>query len=90
MYNQGISREGDIIDLATELGVVEKRGSFYGYGDIRLAQGRENAKEFLMQNPDLTNEIELAVRQRALEAPVSGSGDRAGWGADTEEEVLPE
>lgn len=66
MYNEGISKEGDIIDLATAMEVVTKRGAFFSYGDIRLGQGRENAKEFLRQNIDLCNEIETAVRQRAI------------------------
>jgi recombination protein RecA len=73
MYNEGISKVGDVLDLATELEIVSKRGAFFSYGDIRLGQGRENAKEFLHQNPDLCNEIEQAVRQRALggEMPTS-------------------
>jgi recombination protein RecA len=66
MYNEGISKVGDIIDLATQLEIVTKRGAFFSYGDIRLGQGRENAKEFLRQNMDLANEIELAIRQRAM------------------------
>ena len=66
MYNEGISKEGDIIDLATALEIITKRGAFFSYGDIRLGQGRENAKEFLRQNIDLCNEIENAVRQRAM------------------------
>ncbi len=66
MYNEGISKAGDLVDLATELDIIQKRGSFYSYGDMRMAQGRENAKEFLRQNPDLAEEIELAVRQQAL------------------------
>ncbi len=66
MYNEGISKVGDVLDLATELEIVSKRGAFFSYGDIRLGQGRENAKEFLHQNPELSNEIEQAVRQRAL------------------------
>ncbi len=66
MYNEGISKVGDIIDLATLLDIVAKRGAFFSYGDIRLGQGRENAKEFLRQNPEISREIELAVRQRAL------------------------
>jgi recombination protein RecA len=66
MYNEGISRVGDILDLATDLEIVNKRGSFYSYGDLRLGQGRENSKDFLKQNPDLTEEIELAVRQQAI------------------------
>jgi recombination protein RecA len=66
MYNEGISKVGDIIDLATQLEIVAKRGAFYSYGDIRLGQGRENAKEFLRQNQDLAQEIEVAVRQQAM------------------------
>jgi len=66
MYNEGISKAGDILDLATELDIVNKRGSFYSYGELRLGQGRENSKEYLGQNPALAEEIELAVRQRAL------------------------
>ena len=66
MYNEGISKEGDVIDLATALDIIAKRGAFFSYGDIRLGQGRENAKEFLRQNPELTAEIEAAVRQRAI------------------------
>jgi len=84
MYNEGISKVGDIIDLATQLEIITKRGAFFSYGDIRLGQGRENAKEFLRQNSDLAGEIELAVRQRAMggELPLnfasSGGSDDAG------------
>jgi len=82
MYNEGISRVGDILDLATELEIITKRGSFYNYGDIRLGQGRENAKEFLNQNPELAEEIELAVRQQALSGevplPLSSEDDTSG------------
>jgi len=66
MYAEGISKVGDILDLATELEIVTKRGSFYSYGDLRLAQGRENAKEFLRENPDLAEEIESTVRNLAM------------------------
>ena len=66
MYNEGISRVGDLLDLATGLDIITKRGSFYSYTDIRLGQGRENSKEYLRQNPELTEEIELAVRQQTL------------------------
>jgi recombination protein RecA len=73
MYNEGISKSGDVIDLATQLEIITKRGAFFSYGDIRLGQGRENAKEFLRMNPDLMKEIEQAVRQRASggEIPLS-------------------
>src|SRR5512135_2118971 len=70
MYNEGISKAGDLIDLATGLEIVTKRGSFYSYGDLRLGQGRENAKDFLKANPDLAEEIEIAVRQHALSGDI--------------------
>ena len=66
MYNEGISKIGDIVDLGTELEFISKRGSYYSYGDLRLAQGRENAKEFLRDNPDLLEEIEGLIRQAAM------------------------
>ena len=66
MYNEGISKAGDLLDLATGLDIITKRGSFYSYGDIRLGQGRENAKEYLRQNPEMADEIEFAVRQQTL------------------------
>lgn len=79
MYNEGISKVGDLLDLATQLGIIEKRGAFFSYGEIRLGQGRENAKEFLRQNPDLADEIELIIRQRALggELPLPLGSDDA-------------
>ncbi|MEJ5314427.1 MULTISPECIES: recombinase RecA [Anaerolinea] len=81
MYNEGISKVGDVLDLATSLEIVTKRGAFFSYGDVRLGQGRENAKEFLRQNPDLLQEIELAVRQRAMSGelplPLAGGDEDA-------------
>jgi recombination protein RecA len=66
MYAEGISKVGDILDLGTEYEIITKRGSFYSYGDLRLAQGRENAKDFLRENPDVMEEIEYAVRGHAM------------------------
>jgi recombination protein RecA len=66
MFNEGISKVGDMLDLATKLETITKRGAFFSYGDIRIGQGRENSKEFLRQNPDLANEIEAVIRQKAL------------------------
>ncbi len=66
MYNEGISKIGDLLDLAVEAEIVEKRGSFYSYNESRLAQGRENSKEFLHQNPAIVEEIEALVRQHYL------------------------
>ena len=66
MYNEGISKVGDLLDLAVEAEIIDKRGSFYSYGETRLGQGRENSKEFLRQNPAITNEIEGTVRHQML------------------------
>ena len=63
MYGKGISKEGCILDMAAECGVVKKSGSWYTYGEERLGQGREAAKSTLEQNPDLRNIIELQVRE---------------------------
>ena len=65
MYNEGISRMGSIIDLGTDMDIVEKRGSFYSFDGSRLAQGRENAKQFLKENPDIADRIEYLVREAA-------------------------
>jgi recombination protein RecA len=63
MYDEGISKEGDVLDLGVELDLIEKRGSFYSYNDERLAQGRENAKQVLREKPALCFEIENAIRR---------------------------
>ncbi|MDM8528968.1 recombinase RecA [Anaerolineales bacterium HSG24] len=74
MYNEGISRSGDILDIATEENIVEKRGSFYSYNGQRLAQGRNNAKTYLEATPHLMFEIENRVREakglQVLDSPV--------------------
>jgi len=62
MFNYGISKEGNLIDVGVELGLVKKTGAFFSYGDIRLGQGRENAKQYLSQNPELAQEIERQIR----------------------------
>jgi recombination protein RecA len=71
MYNEGISKVGDLIDLATQLGIVDKRGAFFSFNETRLGQGRENSKEFLRQNPSLADEIEVIIRQRATGGEVA-------------------
>jgi recombination protein RecA len=87
MYNEGISKVGDIIDLGTQFDIITKRGAFYSYGEIRLGQGRENAKEFLRQNDDLSQEIEMAIRQHTSESEVPLELARSeGDGATIEEE----
>jgi recombination protein RecA len=89
MFNEGISKAGDVLDLATKFEVVQKRGAFFSYGDIRIGQGRENAKDYLRQNPDLMAEIESVIRQKALSGeialPLDISGGDDGGGASEEE-----
>ncbi len=63
MFGQGISTTGDILDLAAGCGVVAKSGSWYAYNDAKIGQGRENAKQFLRDNPEICNEIEMKVRE---------------------------
>lgn len=63
MYGEGISKEGEIIDLGVELDIVQKSGSWYGYGDERLGQGRENAKQYLKENIALRDEIANKIRE---------------------------
>jgi len=69
IYGKGISREGDILDLAVQYGIIEKRGSFYSYRGQNIAQGRENAKQYLRDHPEVTAELEQRVREKAMEAP---------------------
>jgi len=74
MYNEGISRTGDVLDLAVEYGLIDKRGAYFRYGDTLLGQGRENAKAFLAENTPTLDELENLIRQEAglpyLEEPV--------------------
>ena len=84
MYNEGISKVGDIIDLGSELDIVEKRGSWYSYGDIRLGQGRENAKEYLQQDTELAAEIEKAVREQSMAGGIPNPWDKDGDEYDDE------
>jgi recombination protein RecA len=63
MYDEGISQSGEILDIGVDTGVIDKRGSYYYYDDDRLAQGRENAKQYLIENPDVAGEIESLIRQ---------------------------
>ncbi len=67
MYNEGISVAGNLLDVATDLGIIRKSGAWYYLGEERLGQGRENAKAFLKANPELMREIEQRIRQAAPE-----------------------
>ena len=63
MYGEGISKEGNILDVAAGLDIVTRTGAWYSYGDLRLGQGRENAKTFLKENPEVAMEIERKARE---------------------------
>jgi len=63
LYGEGISKEGSILDLATSRDIITKSGSWYSYGDIRIGQGRENARQFLKDHPEIAQEIEAKVRE---------------------------
>ncbi len=67
LFNEGISRSGEVVDLGAETGIIKKSGAFYSYGDSKLGQGRENAKTFLDQNRELRDQIESEIR-KTLEA----------------------
>ena len=65
MYGEGISKTGELLDLGVSAGLVEKSGSWFSYGNQRIGQGRENAKTFMRENPDIANELETAIRSNA-------------------------
>ena len=63
MYGEGISKDGDLLDIAADIDIIKKSGAWYAYNEIKLGQGRENAKKFLLDNPDLLNEVDEKVRK---------------------------
>lgn len=82
MYGEGISKMGEILDLGVAAGLVEKAGSWFSYNTQRIGQGRETAKQFLRDNPDLASDIEIAIRQNAglvqgkmMDEPIAGAAD---------------
>jgi len=64
IYGKGISVEGSVIDVATEMGIVKKAGTWFSYGETRLGQGREKARDYIMENPEMMEEIDRKVRER--------------------------
>ena len=75
MFNEGISRDALLVDLASELGIIEKSGAWYSYGKERIGQGRENAKLYLKDNPKLGVEVEAKVKEKLGTSGVAGSGE---------------
>ena len=65
MFGEGISKMSELVDVGVKLGIVQKSGAWFHYGDIRLGQGRDNAKQFLVDNPEIANDIESQIRANA-------------------------
>jgi recombination protein RecA len=86
MYGEGVSKNGELIDLGVKAGVVEKSGAWFSYDSQRIGQGRENAKAFLKANPDVAVKIETAIRQNAgLIAEKILAGEEGGGDEDAAE-----
>ena len=66
MYGKGISRVGDILDIGTNLNIITKGGSWYSYNDTKIGQGRDNAKQFLVDNPDIAKEVEDKISREVM------------------------
>jgi recombination protein RecA len=90
MFNEGISKSGDILDIGTELEIITKRGAFFAYGDTKLGQGRENAKEFLKAHVEVMTQIDQEIRAHAAKAAgktrLGGSGTEAEVESDKSED----
>jgi recombination protein RecA len=84
LYGEGISREGEIIELGVQHGFIDKAGSWYSYGSDRIGQGKENVREFLRSNPDVAAEVEQKIREKLLPQTVAASA------SDDEEAVAKE
>jgi recombination protein RecA len=84
MYNEGISRSGDVLDLATTYNIVDKRGAYFRYNDVLLGQGRENAKVYLSENPAVLADLERRIRTEARLAPVKLDDDNEAEGIAVE------
>jgi recombination protein RecA len=74
IYGEGISREGDVLDLAADKNIVEKSGTWYAYGGQRIGQGRENAKQFLKENPKVLEQMEKEVLENFRTAKAGSIG----------------
>jgi len=85
MYGEGVSKVGEILDLGVKAGLVEKSGAWFSYDSVRIGQGRENAKQYLKDNPDVAQRIENAIRGKTDEvgeALMVGPGDQDGVAAE--------
>ena len=70
MYNEGISKAGDLIDIGAQMDLITKRGAFFSYQETRLGQGRENAKQYLKEHPEIAAQLDATIREKAMAGPV--------------------
>jgi recombination protein RecA len=77
LYGEGISREGEIVDMGVAARVLDKSGAWYAYNGEKIGQGKDNAREFLKENPDIAREIENKIRESVGVAQLAGSGGEA-------------
>src|SRR5258708_8847999 len=89
LYGTGISKEGELVDLASDHSIIEKLGAWYSYQGERIGQGRENARDFLKANPKIADEIEAKVRTKLGVKNVTVLPPTAEVGAEAEEEPAP-
>jgi len=77
MFGKGISRSGSILDIGVEMSLIDKRGAFFAYGETRIGQGRENAKAYLEEHPEMMDEIEKTIRgdEKAAEILTVGAAE---------------
>ena len=87
MYGSGISKTGELLDLGVKVGIVEKSGTWFSYGDIRIGQGRENAKAFFAENPEIADTIEQAIRADAGLASDAILGEPKSTAADGDDDA---
>jgi recombination protein RecA len=88
MFNHGISRMGDLLELGANQGILKKSGAFYSYGDTKLGQGRENSKEFLTQHPEIADSVEARIRE-VMAKPEPAPADAADPEAAGNEYAIP-
>ena len=85
MYGEGVSKVGEILDLGVKAGLIEKSGAWFSYDSVRIGQGRENAKVYLKENPEMTDRIERSIRGKTEEV-----GEALMVGPDADEDVAAE
>jgi recombination protein RecA len=70
LYGEGISRTGEILDFGVEMDLIKKAGAFYSYKDVRIGQGRDNARQYILEHPVIFDELDTAIREKMIAAPI--------------------